>query len=314
MNKLRFLLIFLFIAIACATYFSFIVKSLEKEKQKTVTYAIYNIYTDDPAHVNVGIGTALDSFYIAMTYHQLQDIKNMSFIAKNFYIHESFSLEKITTFPELDLVILKSKEKLPFYYNIESVANYNLGDIFYAIGVNNLITDFPIMTQGSFVSLVTNEISSNPPILNSMIVCDAKSNSGFSGGALLSRSGNCLGIVSGRLFPDTGEESLALYSIRSDYIYRALRNRNIKTYYFAALDFTIIRRFNALTNGYTARINKDFNDKIKEGDEIISIDGLNFYTESDFFYLLSTVFKLTKLSVLRKGKLIEVKICIPSAN
>lgn len=167
------------------------VKSLEQAIEATVTIKV------DKGH---GSGCIVSNDgYILTNFHVVSgDNKKIEILTK---AGKTLEAKLIRKSEELDLALLKVENKFETTYRIPTAKNYSIGQDVFAIGTPGNIDLGQTLSKGIISGFRSKEN------LN-FIQTDASINSGNSGGALVDKSGQLIGVVNSKIF-GFGVEGLA---------------------------------------------------------------------------------------------------------
>ncbi|MEW7280484.1 trypsin-like peptidase domain-containing protein [Aquimarina sp. 2201CG1-2-11] len=167
-------------------------KSLEEAINATVTIKV------DKGH---GSGCVISNDgYILTNFHVVSgDNKNIYIITQDGVKLEAKIVRKNVA---MDLALLKVEKSFDKIYTLPSSKNYSIGQDVYAIGTPSNIDLGQTLSKGIVSGLRTPKKNTN------YIQTDASINSGNSGGALVNKKGELIGIVNSKVF-GFGVEGLA---------------------------------------------------------------------------------------------------------
>ncbi|WP_177229154.1 S1C family serine protease [Pustulibacterium marinum] len=146
---------------------------------------------------NLGHGSGLiigDKGYIVTNLHVIATADSLQAITNN---GKELSVSVLRTNPKYDLALLKVDDENHVFENsftISSQKNYEIGDEIFAVGTPNSIELGQSISKGIISGIRVKEEEEL-----SYIQTDASINSGNSGGPLISKSGELLGVVNAKL-------------------------------------------------------------------------------------------------------------------
>ncbi|PCJ00152.1 MAG: deoxyribonuclease HsdR [Flavobacteriales bacterium] len=138
-----------------------------------------------------------DDGYIVTNNHVIDNAENISITLNN---NKTYKAEVIGTDPNTDLALLKiDQENLP-YINYGNSNNIKIGEWVIAVGnpfnLTSTVTAGIISAKGRDINILRNDPYSGMSAIESFIQTDAAVNPGNSGGALVSSTGELIGINS----------------------------------------------------------------------------------------------------------------------
>ncbi len=138
-----------------------------------------------------------DDGYIVTNNHVVDNAENISITLNN---NKTYNAEVIGTDPNTDLALLKiEEENLPFI-NYGNSNNVKIGEWVIAVGnpynLTSTVTAGIISAKGRDINILRNDPYSGMSAIESFIQTDAAVNPGNSGGALVSTTGELIGINS----------------------------------------------------------------------------------------------------------------------
>lgn len=305
LKRLPYLTFLLTIVVLLVTY-SMSKYNESKLLKPTLTSFLLNVCVKG-SPIKTGCAIPLTENFAVMSLHQCKGINPDKLFLES-PKGDIFEVKIIGIFPELDLAVLESESRFKSFPKIGNSDKMEAGDAVYAMGFNHVFSRYPIVTHGIFSGRTTENISHIIPITCSAVMSDARTNTGFSGGALLNANdGGFIGMISGRFFPYPSESSMGLYAIPSNLIARALKSKNKRTFFFTLMQFEIISKTEDNPFAFALALD-DFAGMLQKDDIITSVDGYNFISEGDFLFLLSTASIHADFSILRNGRQQTVRI------
>ncbi len=141
---------------------------------------------------NLGHGSGLvvsSDGYIITNLHVVANAEKINIFSKD---GSTLQAKVIRQNEYKDLALLKVQKEFPYSFTINKIKNYNVGDDIYAIGTPNSVELGQSISRG----IISGERNNEDEYF---IQTDASVNTGNSGGPLINRKGELLGIINSKL-------------------------------------------------------------------------------------------------------------------